>query len=58
MKKQDALAYFESAAELVRTLADTPWPITPQGVSEWPEEIPWGRAYQLESVTGGELRAE
>ena len=58
MTKSDVIEYYGTARELVRVLSETPWPLTEQAVSGWDEVIPWGRAYQIESVTHGELRAD
>ncbi|EZH80398.1 Cro/CI family transcriptional regulator [Aeromonas hydrophila] len=52
MKKADAIKFFGSAAELARKLN-----ISEAAVSQWGETIPQGRAYQIEVLTGGELKA-
>ncbi len=51
MKKEEAIRYLGSAAELARILK-----ISEAAVSQWGEIIPQGRAYQIESLTGGELK--
>lgn len=53
MKKADVINYFGSAAELARKLN-----ISEAAVSQWGDTIPQGRAYQIEVVTGGELKAD
>ncbi|MFK0666343.1 Cro/CI family transcriptional regulator [Aeromonas salmonicida] len=53
MKKEDAISYFGSAAELARNLN-----ISEPAVSRWGDTIPKGRAYQIEVLTGGKLKAE
>ncbi|WP_421286542.1 Cro/CI family transcriptional regulator [Aeromonas veronii] len=53
MKKEDAISYFGSAAELARSLN-----ISEPAVSRWGDTIPKGRAYQIEVLTGGKLKAE
>ncbi|MFM5577091.1 Cro/CI family transcriptional regulator [Aeromonas veronii] len=53
MKKEDAISYFGSAAELARSLN-----ISEPAVSRWGETIPKGRAYQIEVLTGGKLKAD
>ena len=53
MKKADAINYFGSAAELARKLN-----ISEAAVSQWGDTIPQGRAYQIEVVTGGALKAD
>lgn len=52
MKKEDAISYFGSAAELARSLN-----ISEPAVSRWGDTIPKGRAYQIEVLTGGKLKA-
>ncbi|UCM51871.1 Cro/CI family transcriptional regulator [Aeromonas dhakensis] len=52
MKKEDAISYFGSAAELARTLN-----ISEPAVSRWGSDIPKGRTYQIEVLTGGKLKA-
>lgn len=53
MKKSDAINYYGSAAELAKMLK-----ITESAVSQWGDTIPQGRAYQIEVVTGGALKAD
>ncbi|VXA79761.1 MULTISPECIES: Cro/CI family transcriptional regulator [Aeromonas] len=53
MKKEDAISYFGSAAELARNLN-----ISEPAVSRWGDTIPKGRAYQIEVLTGGKLKAD
>lgn len=53
MKKASAIAHFGSAAELARELG-----ITEAAVSKWGEIIPQGRAYQIQVMTGGKLKAD
>ncbi|WP_326937969.1 Cro/CI family transcriptional regulator [Aeromonas caviae] len=53
MKKADVINYFGSAAELARKLN-----ISEAAVSQWGDTIPQGRAYQIEVVTGGALKAD
>ncbi|HDO1375214.1 TPA: Cro/Cl family transcriptional regulator [Aeromonas veronii] len=53
MKKEDAISYFGSAAELARSLN-----ISEPAVSRWGDIIPKGRAYQIEVLTGGKLKAD
>ncbi|MNE88946.1 DNA-binding transcriptional regulator DicC [compost metagenome] len=52
MKKADAINYFSSAAELAKKLN-----ISEAAISQWGETIPQGRAYQIEVLTGGKLKA-
>jgi len=52
MKKADAINYFGSAAELAKKLN-----ISEAAISQWGETIPQGRAYQIEVLTGGQLKA-
>ena len=53
VKKADVINYFGSAAELARKLN-----ISEAAVSQWGNTIPQGRAYHIEVVTGGELKAD
>ncbi|MEL3921991.1 Cro/CI family transcriptional regulator [Aeromonas enteropelogenes] len=53
MRKKDAISYFGSAAELARSLN-----ISEPAVSRWGETIPKGRAYQIEVLTDGKLKAD
>ncbi|MFM5403498.1 Cro/CI family transcriptional regulator [Aeromonas veronii] len=53
MKKEDAISYFGSAAELARSLN-----ISEPAVSRWGDTIPKGRAYQIEVLTSGKLKAD
>ena len=45
MKKRDAIAVFGSASDLARALG-----ITRQSVSDWGEDIPELRAYQIREI--------
>ncbi|PPA31304.1 Cro/Cl family transcriptional regulator [Aeromonas jandaei] len=47
------MSYFGSAAELARSLN-----ISAPTVSRWGETIPKGRAYQIEVLTDGKLKAD
>lgn len=53
MKKADAINYFGSAAELAKKLN-----ISEAAISQWGETIPKGRAYQIEVLTDGKLKAD
>lgn len=53
MKKQDALNHFGGVVELAKALG-----CKPQAISQWGETIPQGRAYQIEVLTGGKLKAD
>jgi len=53
MKKTDAINYFGSAAELAKRLN-----ISEAAISQWGETIPQGRAYQIEVLTAGKLKAD
>lgn len=53
MKKADVLEHFGSAQKVADALG-----ISDKAVYAWPEEIPEGRAYQLQILTGGALRAD
>ncbi|MGL6351970.1 MAG: Cro/CI family transcriptional regulator [Aeromonas sp.] len=52
MKKQDAISHFGGVVQLADALN-----CSPQAVSQWGEIIPRGRAYQIQVLTGGKLKA-
>lgn len=52
MRKQDAINHFGGVAKLAKELG-----CSTQAISQWPESIPQGRAYQIEVLTGGQLKA-
>lgn len=52
MKKETVLNYFGGVTKTAEALG-----ISKGSVSLWGEEIPQGRAYQIESLTGGLLKA-
>jgi DNA-binding transcriptional regulator YdaS (Cro superfamily) len=52
MRTKQAIKHFGSAAALARKLG-----ISRQSVHDWGDEVPEGRAYQLEVLTNGALRA-
>ncbi|MDM5132882.1 Cro/CI family transcriptional regulator [Aeromonas piscicola] len=53
MTKKDVLAHFGGPSATAKRLG-----ITAQAVSRWPDVIPPGRAYQIEVLTGGKLKAD
>lgn len=53
MLKSDVIAFFGSMAATGRALG-----ITKGAVSNWPDIVPRGSAYQVEVVTKGELRVD
>lgn len=53
MNKSDVLSYFGGVAATAKALG-----ISHVAVSKWGDTIPQGRAYQIEVLTGGELKAE
>lgn len=58
MKKSNVIEHFGSQYRVAKALTDAGYPITQPAVSSWPETIPEKRAYQLERITNGELKAE
>ena len=50
MKKDVAIKHFGGASRLAEALK-----VKPASVSQWGEEIPELRAYQIERITGGKL---
>lgn len=53
MRKQDVISYFGGVTKTAIALG-----INKATVSCWGEAIPKGRAYQIEVLTGGKLKAE
>jgi len=52
MKKKDAIEHFGSVADLAKTLG-----ITPEAIYQWGDDVPEGRAFQIDVLTKGKLRA-
>lgn len=52
MKKDEAVRYFGSATELARRLG-----ISKAAVSQWGEDVPTPRDYQIEVITKGVIKA-
>jgi transcriptional repressor of cell division inhibition gene dicB len=53
MKTEEAIRFFGTQAALARALG-----VSKQAVSRWGESVPDGRAYQLQVITNGKLKAE
>jgi len=53
MKTQDAIDFFGSKVAIAETLG-----ISKQAVTEWGDDVPLGRQYQLQVVTKGALIAD
>jgi transcriptional repressor of cell division inhibition gene dicB len=53
MKTQDAIRHFGSATELAKALG-----IWKTAVSQWGENVPPRRAYEIERLTRGKLKAD
>lgn len=53
MKTADAIRFYGSVAKLADALN-----ITPQAVYDWGDLVPRGRAFELQVLTRGELKAE
>lgn len=53
MKKNEAIKHYGGVVQLAAALG-----IKPQSVSQWGDTIPQGRAYQIELLTGGQLKAD
>ena len=53
MQKSDVIAHFGSMAATGRALG-----LTRGAISNWPELVPRGSAYQVEVVTGGKLKVD
>ena len=52
MLKDDVIKHFGSSAQIAKALG-----ISHAAVSRWNDTIPKGRAYQIEVMTGGALKA-
>ncbi|WP_022940084.1 Cro/CI family transcriptional regulator [Psychromonas hadalis] len=53
MKKQDAIKYFGGVGKVASELG-----IAHNAVSQWGEEVPIRRAFELERITNGALKAD
>lgn len=53
MKTKDAILYFGSKSQLAKNLG-----LTKSAVSQWPDDVPELRAYQIERLTEGALKAD
>ncbi|MCL1048915.1 Cro/CI family transcriptional regulator [Shewanella abyssi] len=52
MKTKDAISYFGNKCSLAGALK-----LSKSAISQWPEDVPELRAYQIERLTNGELTA-
>ncbi|MFM5304259.1 Cro/CI family transcriptional regulator [Aeromonas caviae] len=53
MQKSEVIEHFGTVTATAKALG-----ISHVAVSKWAEKIPKGRAYQIEVLTGGKLKAE
>lgn len=53
MKTKDAILYFGSKSQLAQNLG-----LTKSAISQWPDDVPELRAYQIERLTMGKLKAD
>lgn len=53
MKKAEVIAHFGGVTETAKALG-----IKSQAVSQWPDDVPELRKYQIEKITNGTLKAE
>lgn len=53
MKKADAISHFGTTVKLASALG-----IAQSAVSQWGDEIPKLRAYEIERITNGALKAD
>ena len=53
MKKSKAISYFGSSSKLARKLG-----ISKQSISQWGDDVPQRRAYEIEKLTNGKLKAD
>ncbi|WP_413486279.1 Cro/CI family transcriptional regulator [Shewanella baltica] len=52
MKTNDAVAHFKGKSKLAKALG-----INPASVSQWGDDVPALRAFQIERLTDGQLKA-
>ncbi|MGI2215665.1 Cro/CI family transcriptional regulator [Shewanella baltica] len=52
MKTNDAVAHFKGKSKLAKALG-----INPASVSQWGDDVPELRAFQIERLTDGQLKA-
>ncbi len=52
IRKDEAIKHFGGVTKLAKALD-----VSRSAVNQWGEFVPDGRAYQLELITGGELKA-
>lgn len=53
MNKQDVIKHFGGVVETAKALG-----IKSQSVSGWPDQVPKLRAFQIEKITSGKLKAD
>lgn len=53
MKKNDVISHFGTMTKAAEALG-----LTKSAISQWPDEIPQLRAFEIERLTGGKLKAE
>ena len=58
MTKSDVLNFFKTQQGVAKAMTNAGFPISQAAVSKWPETIPPLRAYQIERITKGELKAD
>ena len=58
MKKSDVLNFFRTQQKVAAALSEAGFPISQAAVSKWGEHVPPLRAYQLERITNGQLKAD
>ncbi|MCU8015884.1 Cro/CI family transcriptional regulator [Shewanella sp. SM72] len=52
MKKADAIAHFGSQVKLATAVG-----VSQAAISKWPDDVPELRAFQIERLTDGQLKA-
>ena len=53
MKTKDAILHFGSKSQLAKNLG-----VSKGAISQWPDDVPELRAYQIERLTKGKLKAD
>ncbi len=58
MYKEDIVEHFGGMSKLVQAFKKAGYPVTRQGIYQWPEVIPLNRAFQVEKMTRGKMKTD
>lgn len=53
MQKKDVIKHYKGVGRLALALG-----VSPSSISQWPEEVPLLRQYQIEVISGGRFKAK